>query len=335
MTFMYPWSGQVWESLVRKLDRLPHALLIHGGPGIGKLALAERFAQWLLCEGAHGDDGPCGACAACRWFSLGNHPDYRRIEPESLAPPAAPDGEEERKAAKASKPSTEIKVDQVRELADFLNVASHRGRRRIALVRPAEDMNAHAANALLKALEEPPSAAMFILVSHRPERLLATIRSRCVALPVAPPEEKLARDWLAAQGVPDAGGWLAFAGGAPLRAKEYAEDPRGELVGAMLAALHAGDRSALAALARDREALEILAEVLQKHALDRSLAAFGAAPMFATLKGMAGEGDARSWLAFARRMGKNRLLARHPLNPGLFAGEMVADLPRKTDPRET
>jgi hypothetical protein len=67
--------------------------------------------------------------------------------------------------------------------------------------------------------------------------------------------------------------------------------------------------------------------VLHKHALDRSLSALGAAPMFATTKAGTDQGDARSWLGFARRMGRSRQLVRHPLNPGLFAGEMVANLP--------
>ena len=109
------------------------------------LALAERAAQLLLCEGK---PKPCGACDGCRWFLSGNHPDFRRVEPEALAkvPPADPD--DEAPAAKRTKqPSIEIKVDQVRELADFLYVRSHRGALRVALesegVRNVKDPIVH------------------------------------------------------------------------------------------------------------------------------------------------------------------------------------------------
>src|SRR5207247_4155502 len=119
--------------------------------------------------------------------------------------------------APCSMPILEIKIYQVRELADFLNIRSHRGGLRVALVHPAEEMNINAANALLKALEEPPAGAVFLLVSHRPARLLPTIRSRCVALPVAVPPREAALRWLSGQGMPDAERWLAYAGGAPLR----------------------------------------------------------------------------------------------------------------------
>src|SRR5262245_11396963 len=213
---MHPWNEPHLDAIRQRLSRLPHALLIHGARGVGKLALAERISQLLLCEQ---EKKPCGSCAGCRWFLAGTHPDFRRIEPEALAkePPASEEPAEEA-AAKRSKPSIEIKIDQIRALEDFLNVGSHRGRLRVALVHPAEDMNEVSANALLKGLEEPPAGAVFILVSHRPARLLPTIRSRCVAMPVPIPSRDAALAWLSAQGAQAAERSLAFPGGAPAQA---------------------------------------------------------------------------------------------------------------------
>ncbi|MEW6689128.1 MAG: DNA polymerase III subunit delta', partial [Pseudomonadota bacterium] len=78
-----------WARLTAKLARLPHALLLHGAPGVGKLALAERFAQLRLCEGRGEGTQPCEKCDACRWFAAGNHPDVRFVEPEALSRHAA------------------------------------------------------------------------------------------------------------------------------------------------------------------------------------------------------------------------------------------------------
>lgn len=324
---IHEWNKVVWDDLASLAERLPHALLIHGPIGIGKRALAEQFAQFLLCEGPKGER-PCGHCEGCRWFDAGNHPDVRWLEPEAIAKAVATDAEEEDRATtRPAKPSLEIKVEQVRALADFLNVGSHRGRHRIALVHPAEDMNLHAANSLLKSLEEPPAGAVFVLVSHRPARLLPTIRSRCVALPVRLPEREMAEAWLRGNGVADALRWLAFAGGAPLRALEYASGPRGETIARLLRTLQGG--SPQAAAAGDREEVEALAEVLQKLALDRAFAAFGAKPKYATGDSGSTLSHAAEWLAFARAMGHNRALARHPLNPKLFASDMLAAMPGK------
>jgi DNA polymerase III subunit delta' len=302
---MHAWNQPILDSLARRVERLPHALLIYGPRGVGKLALAERIAQFLLCEGQ--GKKPCDSCDACRWFLAGNHPDFRRLEPESLAPVRE---EEEAPARRPKQPSIEIKVDQVRELAGFLYVGSHRGRLRVALVHPAEDMNENASNALLKGLEEPPAGAMFILVSHRPAQLLPTIRSRCVAVPVAIPPRQSALEWLSAQGLKDATRWLAYAGGAPLRAVEYAA--RGEI---------------LLGPVDEREALEPLAEALQKMALDRALQAFGLPAKYQTTTAKVSPEKAREWLAFARQMGQDRLLSRHPLNPRLFSAAMLAAMP--------
>jgi DNA polymerase III subunit delta' len=316
---------QTWAQLTGNLDRLPHALLFHGAPGVGKLALAERFAQLLLCEKRRQGTTPCGACEGCRWFLAGNHPDARFLEPEALARQTAVAEEGDEEKSKSSKqPSTEIKIGQVRALAGFVNVGSHRAGLRVAIIHPAEDMNTSAANALLKSLEEPPPGAMFLLVSHRPARLLPTIRSRCVPVPVPLPEAKAAAAWLAAQGVSAPERWLAFAGGAPLRALDYATGERGAAIERVLRGIAAGDRSALGEV-KDRDELEPLAEVLQKMALDRAFAALSGKTKYG---GATAPGDGRAWLAYARQLGRSRLLTRHPLNPKLFAAEMVAAMPK-------
>jgi DNA polymerase III subunit delta' len=296
---MHPWNQPILDSLARRAERLPHALLLHGPRGIGKLALAERASQLLLCEGT--GRRPCDACDACRWFRAGNHPDFRRLEPEVLwmEPP--------------EKPSIVIKVEQVRELAEFLYIGSHRGRLRVALVHPAEEMNENAANALLKGLEEPPAGAVFILVSHRPAQLLPTIRSRCVWVPVPLPPREAALEWLAGQDVKDAQRWLAYAGGAPLRAVD-----------------HAALGSVALTPVGEREALEPLADALQKIALDRALIAFGLPPKYQAASGSVSREQARGWLAFARKMGEERPLCRHPLNPRLFSAAMLAAMPDLT-----
>lgn len=317
---VYPWLDGSWKALQSKRGRMPHGLLIHGPQGVGKLQLAERLAQRILCESTSGSE-PCGECPGCRWFTAGSHPDFRRVEPEALARVPA-EGTEDPPPSRTAKPSLEIKVDQVRALDSFLNLQSHRAGPRVALIHPAEAMNPNAANALLKGLEEPPGQAQFILVSHRPSRLLPTLRSRCVALAVPVPERQAALAWLESQGVRDAGSWLAFASGSPLLALQQ---QAGGTLARRRQALEARDRESLGQ-AIDREQLEELAEVLQKHALDRAFVAYGARAKYGQA---AGTKRGAEWLGYARLMGRNRALARHPLNPRLFAYEMLAAMPRE------
>jgi len=327
INMLYPWQGMLWEQLRGTRERMPHALLIHGPQGVGKLALAERFGQSLLCESVQARGAPCGQCDSCRWIDAGSHPDFRRVEPEALArsPSNAEDPDEPAAApARGAKPSNEIKVDQIRALDGFLNLKSHRGGHRVALIHPAEAMNPNAANALLKGLEEPPGSALFILVSHRPARLLATVRSRCVSVPVQIPDTGASLAWLESQGVADPSPWLAFAGGSPLIALHSAKEA-GASLAHLRQALELPDLDVLRAV-NDREQLEELAEVLQKYALDKAFAAYAGRAKYGSARNT---GDGAAWLRYARRMGRNRALARHPLNPRLFAAEMLAQLPKE------
>lgn len=225
---LYPWQEQAWAQLQQMRARLPHAILFHGPAGIGKADFMEAFAQALLCENVRPDGRSCGECASCNWFAQGNHPDYRRVRPEAMEDEApAAEGEEaaaEDKKAKSSKTaSKEIKIEQVRALADFMNISTHRQGLRVVVLYPAEALNMPASNALLKTLEEPPPGTVFLLASNGLDRLLPTILSRCRKFALAMPDHAQALAWLQAQGVNDADGWLREQGGAPLTALAQAE----------------------------------------------------------------------------------------------------------------
>lgn len=134
--------------------RLPHALLITGPEGIGKSGFAIHLAGAILCQEKN---PPCGTCGSCRLFSEEKHPDLLKIV-----------GEKER-----------IKVDAIRELIQNFNFAPLMGPHRVVVLPEAHLMNAAAANALLKTLEEPPVGTYFLLVSHAPGWMPRTIVSRC------------------------------------------------------------------------------------------------------------------------------------------------------------
>jgi DNA polymerase III subunit delta' len=225
---LYPWQDSAWQQLQQLKQRLPHAILFHGSEGIGKTAFAERFAQSLLCQTPAHDGHPYGQCDPCGWFSQYSHPDYRRVRPEVLDEDGGEtedvEAAETKKGSKATKaPSKEIKIDQIRALADFMNVSTHRQGMRVIVLYPAEALNTAAANALLKTLEEPPPSTMFLLVSNSLDRLLPTILSRCRKFTLAMPSQDEALAWLRQQGVDDADVWLAEQGGSPLTAQAVAQ----------------------------------------------------------------------------------------------------------------
>lgn len=226
---IYPWQDEDWNRLQRVRERLPHAILFHGPQGIGKVAFAEQFAQSVLCEMPVNGGFACGNCASCGWFLQYGHPDYRRVRPEVLDIDTMEDETEteegaSKKSASSKTPSKEIRIEQVRSLAGFMNVSTHRSGLRVVLLYPAETLNSASANALLKTLEEPPPGTLFILVSHRPDRLLPTILSRCRKFSLSLPPAEGALAWLNEHSVSDAPQWLALHGGAPLAALSAAQE---------------------------------------------------------------------------------------------------------------
>lgn len=321
---VFPWHKPVFESLLKRKAQLPHALLLRGTRGIGKLELAEALAEALLCEKPAANGAACGSCPSCNWLGQGSHPDFRRLEPENLAKRE----EAESGAEKKEKASTLISVEQARGLADFINVTSHRGGGKVVLIHPAEALNVNAANALLKGLEEPPQRTYFLLVAHRWNQLLPTIRSRCQDLPLPQPPADVARDWLKAQGLADPGLALAQAGNAPLLALEFDADywsQRKEFLNSL--ARPDIDALAVAEGLRD-QAPSLIVGWLQKWAFDlvsyRATAAVRYNPDFAiAIAAVAGRVDPVEAARFQRHVVRLQRIVAHPLNARLFFEQLL------------
>jgi DNA polymerase-3 subunit delta' len=203
-----PWHSQQWQTIFGALQqqRLHHALLLGGPNGVGKLQFAQRAAALLLCESTVGLEEqqlPCGECRSCVLVAAGNHPDRLTLEPP-----------EDKRI---------ITVDQVRASITQLVLTPHYATRRVIVVSPADALNHHAANTLLKTLEEPVGGVMFILVSARASMLPATIRSRCSGIRFQAPPRAAAVNWLEAEGytsADDVEQALLWSGGAPLAARD-------------------------------------------------------------------------------------------------------------------
>jgi DNA polymerase III subunit delta' len=147
---------------------LPPSLIFAGPAGIGKKRAALALAQLLNCNSpvtidAAGEPGfdACGECQSCRRIARGVHADILTIEPGDTGA---------------------IKIDQVRDAIERSAYRPFEGRRRVVIVDDADAVLVEAQNALLKTLEEPPSASTFVLVTPRPDVLLPTVTSRCQRL---------------------------------------------------------------------------------------------------------------------------------------------------------
>ena len=157
--------------------RLPHALLIGGPEGIGKATLAYRIARCVLAGAV--DPGGHGFAMAP------SHPVFRQVaalsHPDLLVLRRAPEAGEE-------KIPTVIPAETVRRVRNFFGATAAAGGWRVCIVDAVDELNPFGANALLKTLEEPPPRALFLLVTHAPGRVLATIRSRSRLIRLRPPE---------------------------------------------------------------------------------------------------------------------------------------------------
>jgi len=196
-----PWQEHAWQLLTQRRDagRLAHGLLLTGPAGAGTEQFARHLAGLLLGADEHQ--------RANTLLEAGSHPDLQVLEPPE--------------------PGKAIKVEQVRDLIEFLNLTPQYGEVKVAVILSAEAMNRHAANSLLKTLEEPPSHSQLVLVSHQPALLPVTIRSRCQKLELTPRTGPETEAWVREQVQDsriDAGLLLAIAGQAPLTACELAGD---------------------------------------------------------------------------------------------------------------
>src|SRR5665213_3322162 len=145
---------------------LPPSLIFAGPDGIGKRLVAVSAAQELNCLQNAGDKATaCGVCPACTRIARGVHPDVMLIEPGD---------------------NGSIKIEQVRDIVERVAYRPFEGRRRVVIINEADTLVHQAQNALLKTLEEPPSGSVFMLITSKPDALLATVRSRCPRLRFRP-----------------------------------------------------------------------------------------------------------------------------------------------------
>ncbi len=321
-----PWLAPVCDEIVA--SHRGHALLLHGPAGLGHLHLALELAQAYLCE-AESPRRPCGRCAACRLIAAGTHPDLRLLLPEAVALQVgllqsdAGGGEaaaETETKGTRKKPSREIKVEAIRNAIAWAATTPSRGRSKLLVIHPAQAMNAVAANALLKTLEEPGASVRLVLTASDPDRLLPTIRSRCQLRRMPMPDAETARAWLAQQGVNDPDVLLAAAGGRPLEAQALAGDGlHADFWHRLGAAVAAGQAALLAPLPLPRAI-----DAMQKLCHDAMALAGGAAPRFLP-HGSVPAGAAMAALAdWSRELARAARHGEHPWQAALLVESLVS-----------
>lgn len=326
-TEFYPWHKQIASEWLATQNRFSHAWLIHGMAGTGKQQFALAAASSLLCINPV-NNLACGKCQACMWVLNGNHPDVKRIRPDSVALAEVESGLaiEELKIENKS-PSQEIRIDQLRQLGDWFNTATHSRGWRVAVLYPAQRLNMVTANALLKILEEPPANTVFLLVADSPDRLLPTIVSRCRKLPLPVPEQTDSIAWLQGQGIEKPEQWLAATSNAPVHAfklSKVSDQPYPEWLNGFIAIVRQNSRNPdVRELAQQLEKINPLdwIDPLQRLFIDLSLWNQGLQgryfPSLPNAKAIGESALLKNISAGFKSLGEQRAVAAHPLNAKL------------------
>lgn len=204
-----PWQQRTYAQAAEALaaGHFGHATLITGPALLGKRLLAEHLARRVLCLSPGADGEACGTCKSCTLFAARSQMDALEVRPDGA--PAHPWGHSAHPDLvflgyeinhKTGKPRAEIVIDQIRELTEKMGLTAQLGGAQVVIVDPANAVNWHAWNAILKSLEEPQPGRYLWLLASDPGRLPPTIRSRCQRLELRLPPRDEALQWLRQRG---------------------------------------------------------------------------------------------------------------------------------------
>lgn len=315
-----PWLAQPLATALA--THRGHALLVHGAPGVGALPFALVLAQAWLCEDKSAAGArPCGRCGSCRLVQAHVHPDLLVLLPEVLRRahdwPLADDRIEADDSKR--KPSRQIRVDEVRSLIDWATRTSARGSGKVAVLHPADVLNAQSANALLKTLEEPPAGTRLVLTSADPAQLLPTVRSRCQRLELRAPAAAEGAAWLAAQGVAQPAVLLAACSGRPLDALALAQAGVDSAAWMALPAAVANGRAAALAGWPVPQAVD----ALQKLCHDAMARAGGGPALYFPSQQVPAGSEWRRLAAWSQELARISRHAEHPWQEALMIDALV------------
>lgn len=199
----YPWLNAPYRKILShyQQSRGHHALLIHSQPGNGEASLCYAISRWLMCRQPNGSKS-CSVCYNCLLMISDKHPDFYQL--------------------KLGKDRMSLGVDSIRTIIDSIYGRARQGGVKVVWLPHIEQLTEQAANALLKALEEPPEDTYFLLICQTLVQLLPTLRSRCLYWPLPTSNEELCLRWLRKVGYDEplsACTALRLSGGAPLAAE--------------------------------------------------------------------------------------------------------------------